>query len=397
MWLPASTVSVNTRRNTEHGVAWVNVVAVMKDGSRLTMAVGVCTDTGTCRAGAVYEYCSAKPPDKRHFQRSIQTLVEELGAPFTTAKMATPTVMRYPLQTARIAIENRNLAEWPVDCPLVPAGRFPLLAPERTARIVFDDANHIYYVDGVQCPFSVTGVVSAMTDPFVARRASREDRAKARKWKEDGRAAGVKGTIMHAMLEMLVNTGYASVDPRVACELKYFYRFVNEVMKPRGWRVVATEPLVFSDPTDKWDATAGSVDLVLERPDGKLVIVDYKCYHAIHEVGYNTIRPAFNHLFAPGTTDSTVTKCSMQISIYASIIEHHYGRSVAEMYTLVLNSTHESYILLPCDDLKATMYELITTHHAAVLDHYRINKESEDADEVWMHEPDDLVPDDYYM
>lgn len=365
-------------------VNWWNVVKELEGGERLTYMWGCALKTGVQRAGIVYEYTDVPKLTRKQLRESLHMMVLKIN-PLSKAK---PSVVRYRRQEARIGISTRNLAEWPVDCVLVPAGRYGPLSAERSARIDFDDPNHIYYVDKIPCPFSVTGVVKAMTYPFYAQRASKHNRALAREWKAYGKSTGVKGTIMHAMLEMYVNTGYASVDPLVAVELEYFRRFVREVMQPRDWRVVATEPLVFTDRTADWDSTAGSVDLVLERPDGQLVIVDYKCYAKIHERGYEKIHPTFRHMFAPDTTDSTVTKCSMQISIYASIIEHYYGRSVAEMYTLVLNEVHDSYILLPCDDLKSTMFALLTTHYADVSQRYFENKAVEDADDIWMHEPD---------
>lgn len=170
----------------------------------------------------------------------------------------------------------------------------------RDERIVFVDADHKYFLDGVQIPLSVTGLWNQYFDHFDAEGAvakyfdswSRDPNSKyhqlikylnlvlkipaeqqpreiIRLWNAGGMDAADSGTHMHAQIEYFLNDVEVEDD---TVEFQQFLKWRGEFMVERELRPYRTEWSIF----DEEAKIAGQIDSLWVDKDGKFVMVDWK-------------------------------------------------------------------------------------------------------------------------
>jgi len=237
----------------------------------------------------------------------------------------------------------------------------------RDARISFVEDTHKYYVDGVEVGLSVTGLLGIVdTDPFDAEAVSQKIfrmrmphpryshagdtletggpgpriRMEPREIQDLWTLANRLGTDLHGKIERYMNgvpvairDGDVNVQ-ELAQVIKWWER-----KKREGYVAHWTEKIIFDEDVD----LAGSVDFVMrEVATGHLVIVDWKRCLTTSSSGFDS---AFNGkcLGAPlSDTEATkLNKWSLQVNVYARILEKHYGVTIKGMAMVVAHPEND--------------------------------------------------------
>jgi len=240
-------------------------------------------------------------------------------------------------------------------------------AHPRDARITFVEDTHKYYVDGQEVGLSVTGLLGIVdTDPFDAEAVSQKIyrmrapharysypgevladgtpgprvRMEPREIQDLWTLANRLGTDLHGKIERYMNgvpvaicDGDVNVQ-ELAQVIKWWER-----KKGEGYVAHWTEKIIFDEDAD----LAGSVDFVMrEVSTGHLVIVDWKRCLTTSSSGFDS---AFNGkcLGAPlSDTEATkLNKWSLQVNVYARILEKHYGVTIKGMAMVVAHPEND--------------------------------------------------------
>jgi ATP-dependent exoDNAse (exonuclease V) beta subunit len=269
---------------------------------------------------------------------------------------------------ARIAITDRDLSVWPLDCRFISTDTLARRNPfPQDARISFVEKTHKYYVDGQEAAISVTSFVHApfpvFNTPEVIARMSRrtrmekypnmEDRAIALAWDANARDASMLGTCMHAALECYANTGVWSRDPRITKEIAMANTFFQKEVYGRGLEVFRTEPTIFVEPSETGFLLPGSVDCILRDPvKDEYWVVDWKRSKEIvltagGAYGYGA--PPFDKL-----ENTNFFHYSLQLHTYCYILKRFYKLNVnpKHLYMVVIHSNQESYQMIAAANLQ---------------------------------------------
>lgn len=150
------------------------------------------------------------------------------------------------------------------------------------------------------------------------------------KWAADANDASRRGTEAHFQAEQYLNGLRMHPTP----ELDVCRRFCRDHLLPEGARPYRTEWEIYTDPTA--EGIAGSIDLVVEFPDGTLGLVDWKrspkLITGMWGFPGKRMLPPFDHL-----DGCDGAKYALQLNIYAWVLERYYGKRVT---SLTLCSIH---------------------------------------------------------
>tara|TARA_B100001094_G_scaffold156129_2_gene151092 strand:+ start:1139 stop:1903 length:765 start_codon:yes stop_codon:yes gene_type:complete len=238
---------------------------------------------------------------------------------------------------------------------------------ERDSRLVFDEAPHIYYLDGNAVKTSVTTFIHSMFPHFNANKIAPFTCKKhfnnpesdyyqmnveqiKEQWENNRVEAATAGTKMHKSIEMFYNDEPISDEMRESIEFQYFTNFNNDFQHLKPYR---TEWEVF----DENHCLAGSIDMIYQNPDGTLLIYDWKRSKEIksenkYEKGYAPIDHLHNCNF---------WHYSLQLNTYRRILEKNYGKKVVGLYLVVLHPNNMNYIRLEVPDMQDTV-EVLFEH-----------------------------------
>ena len=229
----------------------------------------------------------------------------------------------------------------PAERPGILARRNPF---PRDDRIVFDAADHSYCVDGIRAPISVTGFLHRFSpdfDPHAAAAAMMGGAGWQEKqhefmnadgaiktadeiidaWARNGEVQRARGTLLHYHAEMALN-GY-SVEYPHSPEYKQFCRFYADIILNHGWDVYRTEATLFHCGL----RMAGQADLLCKDTDGKLIIIDWKRAREIRYANpFRALKEPLEHM-----GDTNYSLYSLQLNLYAYILETEYGSEVSRM------------------------------------------------------------------
>ena len=152
------------------------------------------------------------------------------------------------------------------------------------------------------------------------------------KWELNGTEASERGTEGHFQAELFMN-GLAMHPSR---ELTVCLEFVRRHVMPTGARPFRTEWEIFTDLAENGgEGISGSVDLVVQYPNGRLGIIDWKrskdLLGGMWSFGQTRTAP-LDHL-----DDCDGASYALQLNIYAYIVEKYYGFAVD---SLTLCSIH---------------------------------------------------------
>ena len=182
-----------------------------------------------------------------------------------------------------------------------------------------------------------------------------------KQWLDNGAEVSGAGTDMHFQIECFMNNpnmapGYTHKElydnwmkeikdqETSSVEWNYFIKFVQENLDLKPYR---TEWLIYHEELK----LSGSIDMVYEKPDGSLVIYDWKRSKEIKRVNnYNKFASTFVISHLP---DTNYWHYSLQLNTYKAILEAKYGKKVTELYLVRLHPDCEdnTYDLIPVLDL----------------------------------------------
>ena len=229
----------------------------------------------------------------------------------------------------------------PAERPGTLARRNPL---PREDRVVFAPAEHAYYVDGIRVPISVTGFLHRLSsefDPNAAAQAMMEGPGWPERqhnfmnadgtiktadeivdaWARNGEAQRARGTLLHYHAEMFLN-GF-TIDGPHSPEFNQFCCFYADTILGNGWEVYRTEATLFHCGL----RMAGQADLICKDADGKLIIIDWKRSREIKYTNpYRTLKEPLEHMY-----DTNYSVYSLQLNMYAYILETEYGFEVSRL------------------------------------------------------------------
>ena len=192
-------------------------------------------------------------------------------------------------------------------------------------------------------------------------------------WATAGRDAAAAGTAMHYKIECFYNMSpeqqqQQSTDTDDAAEFKYFLNFNNEYKSTL--RPYRTEWTVFHEEA----RIAGSIDMIYEliQPDvvrvagGRtpLVIYDWKRCREItktNRANKFATHPAIEHL-----PDTNYWHYTLQLNVYKYILQSKYGKTITDLYLIVLHPEAQNYQRVKLPDLQSEVAELFQER----LDHF---------------------------
>lgn len=165
-------------------------------------------------------------------------------------------------------------------------------------------------------------------------------------WQILGCRAANRGTEAHFQIELFMNRDTCS---RTMAEMRSFAVFVRDVMQPLRAKAYRTEWRVFCTTAN----VAGSIDCVLELPDGRLGIVDWKRSVKVREQVERRSAACRKRMKAPmeHLPDCDVACYALQLSLYAAILRRHYGVEVVFLALAQVHPMDAFYTFVP--DLRA--------------------------------------------
>jgi hypothetical protein len=263
----------------------------------------------------------------------------------------------------------------------------------RDAHIHFDEGPHTYTIKGVpgiteKTEFtSVTTWVHKHFEHFDAKKIIAAMMRNQKKWNDPianakyygktaeeieemwaaaGREAATKGTEMHYKIECFYNTPDPAPDATPVpapdaptTEFKYFLKFNDEyksILKP-----YRTEWTVFHEEA----RIAGSIDMVyevIEQPATDtttatpLAIYDWKRCREITKTNRGNkfaTHPAIEHL-----PDTNYWHYALQLNIYKYILQSKYGKTITDLYLIVLHPEAQNYQRIKLPDLQTEVSAL---------------------------------------
>ena len=256
---------------------------------------------------------------------------------------------------------------------------------ERDARIQFDEGPHIYHIDG-----SSDGYMSVTTfnhshfghfdaDAIIKKMMSSSnwsqnkyygksvDEIKAM-WDKNRDEAALAGTNMHYDIECYYNE---CPNENNSIEYEYFRNFLAAFPELKPYR---TEWTVFHEELK----LAGSIDMVLENPDGTLLIYDWKrCKEIVKANGFNKWgnKECIEHL-----PDTNYWHYCLQLNTYKAILEEKYGKTVTVLYLVCLHpeNKNKNFQRIKVVDLHKEVGDLFQLRKQQIADKYKGEDKGED-------------------
>jgi len=193
-----------------------------------------------------------------------------------------------------------------------------------------------------------------------------------KQWSDNGASVSGAGTTMHYNIEYFMNNSnldypylhsdlLAEYNKRQielkdedVLEWQYFLHFLRDYPDLKPYR---TEWLIYEDDLK----LSGSIDMVYEKPDGTLMIYDWKRSKDITRVNnfnqYATTE-CISHL-----PNANFWHYSLQLNTYKMILESKYNKKVSELYLVRLHPDAQegTYELIKVPDLSLEMNSLLCT------------------------------------
>jgi ATP-dependent exoDNAse (exonuclease V) beta subunit len=233
----------------------------------------------------------------------------------------------------------------------------------RDARIVFDEAPHIYYIDG-ECEgyVSTTTFIHHFFGKFDADVVIANMR-RGKKWNDKNKYYGMSddeikdgwelnkveaceaGTHLHKCIELFYNQEPIENN---SIEYEMFKKFEEEHQHLTPYR---TEWEVFFEEYK----LAGSIDMIFKHADGTYSIYDWKRSKEIKKTNY------FNKGLFPlnNLDDCNYIHYTLQLNIYKFILTHKYGLKIRDMYLVCLHPNQSSYKLYEVYDKHAEISNML--------------------------------------
>jgi hypothetical protein len=188
-------------------------------------------------------------------------------------------------------------------------------------------------------------------------------------WFNNGASVSRAGTDMHFDIECFMNNNeilypythkelydnYLSKSSDINSfkseEWKYFINFIQDFPELKPYR---TEWMIYHEDLK----LAGSIDMVYEKPDGTLMIYDWKRSKNITKIN-NYNKYAITECISQ-YPDANFWHYALQLNTYKAIIEEKYEKKVTELYLVRLHPDAEenTYEILQVPDMQPAIKQL---------------------------------------
>ena len=246
----------------------------------------------------------------------------------------------------------------------------------REDRITFDEESHVYTVDGVRVPRSVTGFLHSFSHEFDPREAIRsmqsgrnweERRAEftrddgkdmtpdeiAARWASNGQVQRTRGTLLHYHAEQACN-GRQIEEPH-SPEFRQVLELL-EAVKLR-FEIYRTEFSMFNSAL----SLAGQADLLCRDGNGHFVVVDWKRCRQIRYDSRDPMLPPLEHL-----PDCNWSLYCLQLNMYAYFLESEYELAVSRMLLAVVHPLSARGALIEVPRLDEEIRGLVEHENSAL-------------------------------
>jgi hypothetical protein len=244
---------------------------------------------------------------------------------------------------------------------------------ERDGLIAFDEVPHLYYIYGQLGDYvSVTTFISSLFPKFESRKValkmvSRGDFYTSRykryhqfclnsdgtriedtniiidkilkEWDRNAKAASELGTALHNDCELFYND--IPNTENKSKEYGYFLKYAKD-MEQQGFTPFRTEMRVFGEE----EKICGSVDMLFKDNQGRIRLRDWKRSKSIRFSSFSNeygCTPSTAHL-----QNCNMIKYSLQLALYAYLLEKYYGMPVYDMAIVVFHPSNKSYVEHQC-------------------------------------------------
>lgn len=234
---------------------------------------------------------------------------------------------------------------------------------ERDKDLRFDPETHIYtHIGRIEPLTSVTAFISSFFDPYdpyfwIDRDETlSEAQRKIKRIEQDkkGFVARNLGTFMHTQIErhflgepyesMISLEPYgdsAAEEYDIHTEIKYFQEFTRD----HRLNPFRTEWMIYDE--EYW--LAGTLDLLVQEPDGSYVIYDWKRSRRMGREYGEVFYPNRSNFRQKGLgvlahmDDTPFIHASLQQNLYKTILKRNYGIEVSKMYLVILSPSFSRY------------------------------------------------------
>lgn len=143
----------------------------------------------------------------------------------------------------------------------------------------------------------------------------------------------------------------------------YYEKFLLEMLHRRGLVFHRTEMVVYDT---RVLHVAGSVDLILRNPrDNSFIVVDYKRSKKLEHSSFRGMTRGKYPCHE--MQDCNVAHYTLQLNVYAYILETVYGMRVTELWLAVFHPKNDTYVAVPVPFLTETVVaDLVAARQAAV-------------------------------
>lgn len=240
---------------------------------------------------------------------------------------------------------------------------------ERDSRIVFEEENHQYYVDGKDDYISVTTLIKSFfakfdSDLIISKMQNSKNWPQSvyfgmtkeeiqQQWEDKKNKASTLGTLLHNTIEDFYNQKPdLQISPLIQDGFDQFTEFHKELTSTTSLVAYRTEWCVFYE---KYHI-AGSIDMSFVDPEtGDIHLYDWKRTPGLKkENRFQKGLFPISHL-----QDCNFSHYSLQLNIYKFILESMYGKKVKGMTLVCLHPDNETFIKEPVGDLQNEVLSLL--------------------------------------
>jgi len=238
-------------------------------------------------------------------------------------------------------------------------------------EILFFEEEHKYKFKNKPdiVPLSVTGVIGKYKKPFdsdyhAGRKADQLGVDKQQildEWKEKGRYAADKGTLVHLYMEQMmkmekfiVPTGLNRTD--VVDAFKRTKRVCNKFLHESYATLehISAEQLVGCP---DWEITGMLDEIVRNRHNGEYYIIDWKTNKAINKSSPYKLTGSLSHL-----DSSELTIYSLQLGLYKRILEKYCDIKISACLICHLPIDADDYVIYKTIDVEKEIDTIIKEH-----------------------------------
>lgn len=239
---------------------------------------------------------------------------------------------------------------------------------DRDERIIFEESNHQYFVDGDPNYISVTTLIKEFFPKFdsdlIIKKMQASNNWKnsvyygmtvdeiKQQWKEKAEKAARLGTLLHNTIEDYYNGKDPVPDELIQDGFQQFLEFHEKIKNTTSLIPFRTEWCVFHEEF----RIAGSIDMIFIDPEtNELHIYDWKRTPNLKKT--NRFQNAFDPISY--LEDCKYIHYSLQLNIYKFILESKYHQKVKNLTLVIFHPDNETFFEEKVDDYQEEVKKIL--------------------------------------